>query len=138
MRDMWKLLIIASLGACSAPAEPKHNRAFELPADLYNWPDYDNENGELLHPAGYLSRLDVKPETECDREALRKLVVAINMYSYDMMNQSYYLETNTPGAKILIQAFPSLRDLAIGEGGEVINIDKMSDHLRTLKFDCQV
>lgn len=135
MKTLYALIVIPLLAACSEDNSLKHNPAFDLPDALYSAPDYDDENAEILHPAGYLSRLNTSPQTQCDREALRQLVIALNMYSYDMMNQSYYLETDTDGAKILLETFPKLKELT-GEGDRVISIDKMSDHLRTVKFGC--
>ena len=135
MRAKWAILIVAGLTACSGKIGPSHNSAFDLPADFYNMPDYDDEERSILHPAGYLSRLNTKPETECDREALRKLVISLNMYSYDMMQQSFFMETSSPGAKILLGAFPSL-NAKTDESGKVINIDAMSDHLRSVEILC--
>jgi len=132
---MWATFSILIFTACSDANEPRHNPAFDLPAELYSVPGYKEPDLRILHPAGYLELLETKPVTDCDREALRRLVIALNMYSEDQMNQTYFMSTDNSGAKILIETFPKFKEMT-GEGGRVININKMSDYLRTLSFSC--
>lgn len=61
----------------------------------------------------------------------------MNMYSYDMMNQSYYLETKTAGAQVLEKTFPEIIEL-YGDRGSVVSIDTLSDYLRGVKIVCEL
>ena len=109
---------------------------FDLPDALYgNYSEGDDRF--ILHPSAHLAQIPRAPDTECEKEKLRRLVIAMNMYSYDMMNQSYYLETNTTGAQVLEKAFPKIKKL-YGEGGDVINIATLSDHLRGIEIPCEI
>ncbi len=133
MKSLWASLTVLSLTACSAESTPTHSPAFDLPPDLYSTNELKSSNESILHPAGYLERLNTKAETDCDREALRKLVIAMNMYSYDQMNQSYYINIDSSGGKILLEAFPAFKTMT---NSEVIHIEKMSNHLRTISIPC--
>ena len=121
---------------CLAACEQKtaQSSKYTIPDEVYSAQDTEN----TLHPAGYLSRISELPENDCEKEQLRRLVIALNMYSEEYLNQSYHLETVTDGAKILVSTFPSLKDAdgVMGEGNRVIRMDRLSHHLRELSFSC--
>lgn len=123
---------VMSLAACEQ--KTTQSSKYTIPDEVYSAQDLEN----ILHPAGYLSRISELPENDCEKEQLRRLVIALNMYSEEYLNQSYHLETETDGAKILISTFPSLKDTdgVMGESNRVMRMDKLSYHLRELSFSC--
>jgi len=128
------LLAISVIGLVACEQKTTEPTKYAIPNDLYSEQAPENP----LHPAGYLSRISELPENDCEKEQLRRLVIALNMYSEEFLNQSYYIEADSDGAKILISTFPSLQkaDGIMGEGGRVISIHTLSLHLRGLNFSC--
>ena len=115
-------------------------RPFAIPKEVYqslNNQALNNHDEHILHPANYLASLTQIAETSCEKEKLRRLVITINMYSIDVMNQSYYFETKSSGGQVLEKSFPEIKKL-YGEGGTVINSNVLSDHLRSLHFECDL
>ena len=129
------LLAISVIGLAACEQKTNEPTKYATPDDLYSEQDPENP----LHPAGYLSRISELPENDCEKEQLRRLVIALNMYSEEYLNQSYFLEADSDGAKILLSTFPSLKETngVMGERNQVMRIDKTSHHLRGLSFLCK-
>lgn len=137
MKTFFKPLFLFSLVVLSAcGVENVEKTKYALPDKLYSLPNYDDENAEILHPAGYLSRLTEYPDNDCEKEDLRRLVITMNMYAEEFHNQSYYIDSSTEGAQLLMSVFPGLKEMA-GEARPKLKTDQIAQYLRGLTFPCR-
>lgn len=126
-------LIITSLGGCSY--QETISEKYVIPDIIFNAPDYKNNEVHVFHPANFIENISREPENACEIEDLRRLIIAVNMYSVEFYNQSYNAEKSSTGVRILFDVFPTLRSVQDEESG-LINIDKISHHLRQVKSEC--
>lgn len=128
-----RCLIITSLVGCAN--QETIIEKYVIPDIIFNAPDYKNDKVEVFHPANYIENLSTRPENACEIESLRRLIIAVNMYSVEFYNQSYNAEKSSTGVRILFDVFPTLMSVQDEESG-MINIDKISHHLRQVKSEC--
>lgn len=126
------LTIVTSImiaGCNNSPTQPK----YFTPSEVFEFPIIDQAS---LHPIQVLNNLSEIPNSACEIEDLRRLVITLNMYSVDVYNQSYLIGKNSHGYSILRKSFPSLVSLE-EESVENLDIEQISNHLRELKIDCK-
>lgn len=126
------LLIMSTVGCAD---QGTISKKYEIPDAIFNVPDYNNNEADVFHPAKFIENLSTKPANACEIEDLRRLIIAVNMYSVEFYNQSYNVERSSTGVKILFDAFPTLNSVQAEEHG-MINIDKISHQLRQVKSEC--
>jgi AAA15 family ATPase/GTPase len=126
-------LITMSLGGCADQGSVSEK--YVIPDVIYNVPDYKNNEADIFHPENFIENLSTKPENACEREELRRLIIAVNMYSVEFYNQSYNAEKSSTGVRILFDVFPTLMSVQDEERG-MISIDKISHHLRKIESEC--
>jgi len=104
-----------------------HNGFFAYP---------DDELGLNL-PVKVLEDLDRLPQSECEREDLRRLFIVADWQMKALHNQSYMFDSKSSGIKTLMSAFPSLADENIyRENRALVDSAGLSSALMKIRANC--
>jgi len=103
---------------------------------------YPNDELGLNLPVKVLGDLDRLPQSECEREDLRRLFIVADWQMRAINNQSYMLDPKSSGVTTLFKTFPSLVNINIyRENGALVDsagVDSagLSSALMKIKTNC--